>query len=194
MKKKLIRIALVAIVAVAIAIVLGFRQTASAHTAVLSASCEGVVVDATNFDADETNRWSVTINGETQSGTFGAEFYKVFPVLKGGQTTSWSGWVEDEQGVYVFENSGVVGPCGEVPEHKKAVAKTRVVDGCDRNDLMWWTKKKNVQNLKIKKTVLKKKTRWVATAVAERGARFKDGSISFREVKYTTNRGKCGGS
>jgi hypothetical protein len=85
---------------------------ASAHTPAFSADCDGVRVSATAYDAGLANRWSVTIGGVTQSGTFGSSFSQAFPVPQDGATTTWSAFVEAEDGSYHGEQSGAVGPCG----------------------------------------------------------------------------------
>ncbi|MBZ5740560.1 hypothetical protein [Nocardioides mangrovi] len=85
---------------------------ASAHTPEFSASCDGVHVGATAYDAGMTNRWSVTIDGVTQTGTFGASFSEDFDVPQDGSTTTWSAYVEAQDGSYHGEDSGIVGPCG----------------------------------------------------------------------------------
>ena len=88
---------------------------ASAHTPDIDASCGGVHVGATAYDANMANRWSVTINGTTQSGTFGASFDQTFPVPQGGATSTWSAFVEAADGTYHTDQSGSVGPCGTPP-------------------------------------------------------------------------------
>ena len=88
---------------------------ASAHTPSISADCGGVHVGATAYDAGMQNRWSVTIDGVTQSGTFGASFDQTFPVPQDGATTDWSAFVEAADGSYHGEGAGTVGPCGTPP-------------------------------------------------------------------------------
>src|SRR4051794_31906737 len=88
---------------------------ASAHTPTISASCSGVHVGATAYDAGLANRWSVTINGVTQSGTFGASFDQTFPVPQDGATSTWSAYVEAADGSYHGDSAGQVGPCGTPP-------------------------------------------------------------------------------
>jgi hypothetical protein len=88
---------------------------ADAHTPDISASCSGVHVGATAYDSNVANRWSVTINGATQSGTFGDSFDQTFPVPQAGATTQWSAFVEAADGTYHGDGSGTVGPCGTPP-------------------------------------------------------------------------------
>lgn len=88
---------------------------ASAHTPDISASCSGVHVGATAYDADQANRWSVTINGVTQTGTFGESLDQTFPVPQDGATSTWSAFVEAADGSYRGAGSGDVGPCGTPP-------------------------------------------------------------------------------
>ena len=85
---------------------------ASAHTPTISADCAGVHVSATAYDATLPNRWSVTIDGATQSGTFGDSFDRTFPVPQDGSTVPWSAFVEAADGTYHGEDAGTVGPCG----------------------------------------------------------------------------------
>lgn len=87
---------------------------ASAQTPVFSADCAGVHVKATAHDAGQQNQWSVTIDGVTQSGTFGASFDQTFAVPQNGATTSWSASVVGFDGNYQGQDSGTVGPCGTV--------------------------------------------------------------------------------
>ncbi len=86
---------------------------ASAHTPDISADCNGVHLGATAYDASMPNRWSVTIDGTTQSGTFGSSFDQTFPVPQDGATTAWSAFVEAADGSYHGEGSGTVGPCAD---------------------------------------------------------------------------------
>lgn len=85
---------------------------ASAHTPNISASCSGVHLGATAYDGGMANRWSVTIDGATRSGTFGSSVDQTFPVPQEGATTSWSAYVEAADGTYHFDEAGTVGPCG----------------------------------------------------------------------------------
>ena len=81
---------------------------AEAHTPNISADCNGVRVAATAYDAGKANRWSVTIGGVTQSGTFGASLDQTFPVPQAGATTTWSAFVEAEDGSYHGQQAGSV--------------------------------------------------------------------------------------
>src|SRR6478609_9700296 len=110
---KLIAAPLAALVATGFGVLLA--APASAHTPAISASCSGVHVGATAYDAGQANRWSVTINGVTQTGTFGASFDQTFPVPQDGATTAWSAFVEAADGSYHGAGSGDVGPCGTPP-------------------------------------------------------------------------------
>lgn len=88
---------------------------ASAHTPNISATCSGVHIGATAYDANMANRWSVTIDGVTQNGTFGDSLDQTFPVPQDGATTTWSAFVEAADGSYHGGNNGQVGPCGTPP-------------------------------------------------------------------------------
>ncbi|HYF72273.1 MAG TPA: hypothetical protein VD864_05605 [Nocardioides sp.] len=88
---------------------------ASAHTPAITADCNGVRVAATAYDPGMANRWSVTIGGVTQTGTFGATLDQTFPVPQNGATTPWSAYVEAADGTFRGQRSGSVGPCGTPP-------------------------------------------------------------------------------
>lgn len=88
---------------------------AQRHVSNFAADCNGVVLHADSYDASKTNRWSVTIGGIEQHGTFGATFDQTFPVPQDGATTNWSGHIEAYDGTYAFDGAGTVGPCGTPP-------------------------------------------------------------------------------
>jgi LPXTG-motif cell wall-anchored protein len=92
---------------------------ASAHTPSISATCEGVVLKASAYDGNKTNKWSVTIDGETKNGTFGASLNKTFDVPQGGKTTQWSATIQAHDGSFKESKSGSVGPCGDTPPKPK---------------------------------------------------------------------------
>lgn len=94
---------------------------ASAHTPNITASCSGVHLTATAYDGSKANKWSVTIGGDSQNGTFGATLDKTFAVPQGGATTSWSATIQAFDGSYKTTQSGSVGPCGSLP-HVTATA------------------------------------------------------------------------
>lgn len=102
---------------------------ASAHTPDISATCDGVRVGATAYDENLANRWSVTIDGVTQTGTFGASVDQTFPVPQDGATTTWSASVEAADGSYHQDASGVVGPCGTPADVQRTDAGQ--LGGCD---------------------------------------------------------------
>lgn len=112
--KKLVLGIVVAMLA-ALGTVVGTATSASAHTSTFSADCNGVVLHAQSYDGSKANKWSVTIGGSTQSGTFGATYDNTFPVPQAGATTSWSAVIEAYDGNYKFTDSGSVGPCGTPP-------------------------------------------------------------------------------
>ncbi|WP_182525222.1 hypothetical protein [Nocardioides dongkuii] len=89
--------------------------SAQAHTPQFSADCTGIKLSATAYDANKANTWSVTINGATQSGTFGASFSKSFAVPQAGATTTWSAEIVGWDGKYKGTKSGKIGPCGTPP-------------------------------------------------------------------------------
>lgn len=92
-------------------------SSASAHVPSISASCAGVVVSGTQYDAAKVNHWTVTVGGVPTSGTFGASFTQTIPVPQDGATTYWTAIVEDQDNTpkYTEALSGNVGPCGTAP-------------------------------------------------------------------------------
>lgn len=104
-------------------------QDSEAHVPGVTASCAGVHLTGTNYDGSKQNKWSVTIAGVTQSGTFGSSLDKTFPVPQAGATTAWSGTVQAYDGGYKETNGGNVGPCGTKPEVKDASADVTTTPG-----------------------------------------------------------------
>lgn len=105
--------------------------SASAHTPSVSASCAGVQLRATAYDADEANRWTATVGGVTTSGTFGESLSRTIPVAQGGATTTWSAVIEASDGSYRAARSGTVGPCGKppIPERPADTVETKQETG-----------------------------------------------------------------
>ena len=85
-------------------------QGASAHSPSVSASCTGVVLQASNYDAAYANQWSVTIDGASTSGTFGGTLDQSFSVPQ-DRVFTWSGRIAAFNGEYEQVNSGSLGPC-----------------------------------------------------------------------------------
>lgn len=107
----------IAIASLATAAVIGgavlLAPPADAHTPNITASCAGVRIQASSYQANQTNRWSVTIAGVTQSGTFATGMDQTFPVPQGGASTAWSASIDVVQSnTYDQFRSGTVGPCG----------------------------------------------------------------------------------
>jgi len=110
MKRTLIAVAmLIGILAPATVL----ASPAPAHTPDISASCQGVVLKADSYEGNKSNKWTVTVDGKTDSGTFGSSLNKVIPVPQNGKTTSWSATIQAEDGGFKQSKSGSVGPCGE---------------------------------------------------------------------------------
>lgn len=102
-----------AAVALALGVVGLSALPASAHTPSITASCEkGVTAKATAYDGKRENRWTITVGGVTESGTFGASLNKTIPVPQDSAVTSWSATIEAHDGGYRQSLSGTVGPCG----------------------------------------------------------------------------------
>src|SRR6478609_6929167 len=85
------------------------------HVSNFTADCNGVTLHADSYDNSKANKWSVTIGGVEQHGTFGSDFNQTFALPQSGATTSWSGHIEAFDGSYPFDGSGSVGPCGTPP-------------------------------------------------------------------------------
>jgi len=100
--------------------------SASAHTPAVSASCSGVQLSGTNYDASKANQWSATVNGVTTTGTFGASLSKTIPVPQDGASSTWSATVQAADGSYKSTNSGTVGPCGKPPVPQQPASKVEV--------------------------------------------------------------------
>jgi hypothetical protein len=94
---------------------------AQAHTPAITVDCSGVVLHAENYDGNVANNWYVTINDETQQGTFGAKLDKTFAVPQDGATSTVKVLIEDVNGTPEFSKTfdGSVGPCGEVKVPEK---------------------------------------------------------------------------
>ncbi len=87
---------------------------AEAHTPAISASCSGVHVTGTNYDASKTNTWFVVIDGVTKSGTFAGSLDVTVPVPQDGKTHTYGAQVADadQTPAYTKAANGPVGPCG----------------------------------------------------------------------------------
>lgn len=114
MKTRRIISAAVALVLTGAGLLVG-AGAAAAHTPAVSASCSGVRLVGTAYDAGKANRWTATVSGVTTSGTFGASVDKTIPVAQEGKTTTWSATIEAFDGSYRQSRSGTVGPCGTPP-------------------------------------------------------------------------------
>jgi hypothetical protein len=86
-----------------------------AHVPSIKGTCTGIELKATDYDAGKPNKWTATIDGKTQSGTFGATLDKTLVVPQDGATTDWSAHIEGYDGKFPLTESGKVGPCGDKP-------------------------------------------------------------------------------
>lgn len=89
-------------------------QSATAATPSISAACDGVTLSATEYDGSRANEWSVTIDGTTTGGTFGAAFQQTFPVPQDSEF-AWSARIAAADGQYTVEQDGTLGPCVTTP-------------------------------------------------------------------------------
>lgn len=94
-------------------VVLGVAAPASAHKTHFGGDCDGVWIDAQSYKADKANIWSITIDGQTQSGTFGSTFNKRFAVPQTGKEIEWSAYTKQPDGEYYWDYEDTVGPCGD---------------------------------------------------------------------------------
>lgn len=109
--KKIVAACTAATVGVLTSVVL-IASPAAAHTPEVTASCaKGVVVKGTSYDASKANRWGITINGTEETGTFGASVNKSKALPGDGATSTWSAFVEAEDGSYRKADSGTL-TCG----------------------------------------------------------------------------------
>lgn len=95
--------------------VLSFATPAQAHDAAGSASCDGAVLDADSYDGSMANTYSLTVDQDTRTGTFGASVHATVPVPQDGAVHNWSYTVQAADGAYHFADAGQVGPCGTPP-------------------------------------------------------------------------------
>ena len=86
---------------------------AGAHTPTAAVSCSSLKIGGSSYDANKANTWSVTINGVTESGTFGTSFTKTFSFPQDGATSTWSYIIEswDKNPAYKKADSGTL-TCG----------------------------------------------------------------------------------
>ncbi|MEP9364615.1 hypothetical protein ABLE68_16735 [Nocardioides sp. CN2-186] len=95
--------------------VLGLATPAQAHDAAGTASCSGAVLDAGSYDGSLANTYTLSVDQDTRTGTFGASVHVTVPVPQDGAVHSWSFTVAAADGSYHFADSGQVGPCGTPP-------------------------------------------------------------------------------
>lgn len=105
-----------------------------AHTATGGADCDSFTLVAESYDAGSANTYSWTFGDKSDSGTFGSDLQVSVATPQKGETTAWSYVVEAEDGSFHFEDSGTVGPCGEVPpddENRHVKTRVKVIDECN---------------------------------------------------------------
>lgn len=90
--------------------------SASAHTATLSVSCDGLIIDAQSYDASKDNSFSYKVGDKPAvSATFGDSIYREISVPQDGATTRVQARVVAYDGNYEFTLDELVGPCGTPP-------------------------------------------------------------------------------
>lgn len=93
----------------------------SAHTPQVSADCDGVHVNLTNYEGPAGNNTvTVTIDGVPFVDQFGTSFDATYPVPQNGATLVWTVFVDanlnsGDPDKYDYFKDGLVGPCGEPP-------------------------------------------------------------------------------
>lgn len=95
--------------------VVGVATPAQAHAANGGASCSGAVLEAGSYDGAQANRYTLTVDDDTVTGTFGESVRETVAVPQDGAVHTWSYTVEAFDGSYQFADSGQVGPCGTPP-------------------------------------------------------------------------------
>jgi hypothetical protein len=104
-------------VALGASLAVAIPSPSSAHIPAATATCDGVQIRATDYEAGRENEWHVTLDTAARTFVtgdyFGAGLDMVIPVDQGGAVTSWSVRIEGYDGEYVGDFSGTVGPCGE---------------------------------------------------------------------------------
>lgn len=122
-------VAITATAALGLGLALVGVSSASAHTPAISGACTtGVVLKASAYDGKKENTWTVTLNGQTQSGTFGESLNKTFPLSQEGKTTTWSAKIAAFNGQYSTTNSGTL-TCGDKPSQPEKVVTVVQHDG-----------------------------------------------------------------
>jgi|GEM_PF-6856717 len=143
-------------------VVIAGAGSASAHTPSISASCSGVRVNGTAYDAGQDNRWTVTVDGVTTKGTFGAGVDKTVPVPQEGRTTQWSATIEAFDGGYRQSRSGSVGPCGTPPVPDRPADKVETRERVTPPDCTTFTVTTVKESRTIPWTYDKASNAWVA--------------------------------
>ena len=115
---------LAAAVALAAPLAVAGISSASAHTPIAQADCDGLTFQATSYRAGATNTVTVTVDGETVSGwdhkEFGSSTHGDATIPADASEHTWKVVVhtsDDEDGSrgWSQELSGTVGPCAEEP-------------------------------------------------------------------------------
>lgn len=149
------------------------------HESTFTASCIGIGLHAESYDGSVDNVWSITRNGVTKTGTFGDSFDRTFKVRQNGETTEWSAFIEAADGSYHFEDSGSIGPCGEVKLKK---ADFNIRRDCDTVKV---SSRTNVERI-VHRTPTA--TKHVFIGYAKDGAVFSNGKTKLKKVGWERTR------
>lgn len=120
---------LVAALVLAIASIGVGVAAAEAHTPSFTATCSGVTVSGTSYEAKDTNVLSISLNGgPAVTKTFATSGSLSVSVPQGGATTSVVASVKttNSNPAYSKTYTATVGPCGEVPPKHTTVSATFV--------------------------------------------------------------------
>lgn len=108
-------------------LVIGVAGPASAHKTHFGGDCDGVWIDAQDYKSHLDNIWSITIDGKTQSGTFGSTFNMRFAVPQNGEEIEWSAYTKQPDGDHYWDYEDTVGPCGDDENGEKPPKPAPVV-------------------------------------------------------------------
>ncbi|MEO5950785.1 MAG: hypothetical protein ABIQ04_05035 [Candidatus Saccharimonadales bacterium] len=119
-----------------------FTGSASAHTPNVSASCDGVVVNLTDYVQDNTrshkNTVSISVDGAVveSNPNFGTSYSKTVSIPQDTSTHTWAVDVTSWDNVGEVHRSGTVGPCVKTTKID-VPAQPDVTDPCGEHNATW---------------------------------------------------------